>query len=264
MRAVGTYWKKQSLLALVFVTWSLNSFAQESPVAKRIDSLFHLKKIAYADKKHKAFPHATLLPVVDFGVSGYNAFGQDNSMDSSSVLSTASTALNYRRSRNLGIHFHLTYNLSKNIGIVSGLGFSSNTYNFSNNLTLEPKSGAFLADTVTSYTRYRFRNNYLQVPLLLKLQTPNDRLQVAIGGVLGYNILTKTKADYIQNDISQRLVTKGSFGVNPLKLSLLTRVNYRGFGLYFRYGLNRFIDIQNAGSKNQLRAFEAGISIGEF
>ena len=130
--------------------------------------------------------------------------------------------------------------------------------------TVDAKTGNFFEDTVITYSKYKLKSNYVQVPLMFKLQTSNSDFQFAFGGTVGYNFRTKTKAIFSDNGTEYKIKAKDNYNVTPLKLSLGARFNYKGIGVYFNYGLSEMINGNDNIQTYKLMPFEAGITIGSF
>lgn len=227
------------------------------------------KGITYNPDEERTFPNVDFIPSFDIGVAGYTkdytgVINYVNSPDPRDI-STASGDLDFGKSRNIGINGNLVFNITKNFGIVTGLGLNYNTYRFSENLVVTPKTGAFMEDSITSYSKYKFRNRYVQLPLMLKLQTSNEDFQIAFGGTVGYNFGSKVKAEYTIDGGEYKTVVKDNYNVEPLKLSVGARFNYKGLGLYFNYGLNEVLSgVDKNYNGYNLMPFEAGITLGTF
>lgn len=230
-----------------------------------IDTIYRSGEIS-----RKKYPNVQFLPTFDIGVSGYmkDFNGQSWTQGGGQIpvpVNTGSTELDFAKSRNFAFNGNLVFNLTKNFGIITGLGLNYNTYRFKENTTITPKEGTFMIDTVRSYSKYKFRNKYVQVPLMFKIQSSNEDFQFALGGIVGYNFSSKVKAEYTIDGGEYKTVIKDNFNVNPLKLSLGARFSYKGAGLYFNYGLTEMLSgVDKDLNGYNLMPFEAGITIGVF
>lgn len=222
----------------------------------------------------KTYPNVEFVPTFDIGVAGY--VENDLLLDPGpyaphqigNSISIASTELDFSQSRNFALNFNVAFNLTKNVGIVTGAGLSFNSYGFKQNVVINPVHGSFSYDSVTTYSKYRFKNNYVQMPILIKVQSANEDFQFAAGPILGYRFLSKTKAVYEVGSTEYKNFEKDNFSVNPLKLSVGARFNYKGLGLYFNYGLTNLLQgakYENPQIKSyELMPFEVGVTIGSF
>lgn len=225
-------------------------------------------------KKEKSYPNVEFVPTFDIGVAGYieNEVLLDRGPYAphqiGNSISTASSELDFSQSRNFALNFNVAFNLTKNVGIVTGAGLSYNSYSFKENVVVNPVHGSLSYDSVTSYSKYRFKNNYIQMPVFIKIQSSNEDFQLAAGPILGYRFTSKTKAVYTVGSTEYKNFEKDNFSVNPLKLSVGARFNYKGLGLYFNYGLTDFLQgakYENPQIKSyELMPFEVGVTIGSF
>jgi hypothetical protein len=208
-------------------------------------------------------------PSVDFDISfgwGVAGFSQQkfDLQAGNIVTSDASLELDYVRSRNYLINGNFSIDLTKNIGILTGVGFEFNRFVFSESLQVTPKDGYFQSDTNTNFSSYKFKTNYIQLPLMLKLQTDNQNFKFAIGGIFSYNIGNKVKAEFNDKNADYETITRANFNVAPVKIAVGARVAYKGIGLYFNYGLtemNKDQVVSTDGRRN-LMPFSAGITFG--
>ncbi len=218
----------------------------------------------YEDEK--SYPSVSFETSFGIGVAG---FTQELSNQASlsvvePVTSTASLDLDYGKCRNYMINGNFSIDFTKNVGLLTGIGFEFNRYVFRENLRVTPKDGHFISDSTTNFTSYKFKTNYIQLPLMLKLQSSNQNFKFAVGGTFSYNIGNKVKLEFSDADSDTKAVIKGNYNVAPIKLSLGARIAYKGIGLYFNYGLTEMNDkfiVQNSGRTN-LMPFSAGITLG--
>ena len=219
-----------------------------------------------SDKKSckPTYPNVEVTPSFDFGVAGL--LYQKNGFTGSSPLSTASSDMNYKKNRHYGINMHLSFNLTKNFGILTGIGYNMNRYTFKENLTVDPEDGNFMTDSVNDYNYFQFNNYYWQIPLMLKFQSNSGDFQFAAGGILGYNSTSKVKYEYVEGNTEYETTIRGNFNVNPLKLSLGARINYNEIGIFFNYALSTLNSNSYTSSTENydLMPFSAGITIGGF
>lgn len=224
------------------------------------------------EKKEVKFPRVITGVSFDFGVAGYSKEKTGEvfyiNAPEAAAISTASGNLDFGKSRNIGVNFSLVFDITRNFGIVTGLSLNYNKYRFTDNIVVTPKFGTFHEDSIISYSSYKFKNSYVELPLMLKLQSSNRNFQFAAGGIVGYNFASKVKAKYSIDGGEYMTKVEDSFGTEPLRLSVGARFNYHAIGLYFKYGLNEFLKgtEQNQTGYNgyRLMPFEAGITFGTF
>ena len=133
------------------------------------------------------------------------------------------------------------------VGVVTGLGFTYNSYGLKENVRLMANNDstfAFIeADTLDGYTPYtknKFRASYLRIPLMLEFNTsldPERTFHVAAGVIGGWNMgaINKVKYEEDGNDLKTR--NKGDYNISPFTLDASVRVGYRNFTLFASYGL---------------------------
>jgi hypothetical protein len=232
------------------------------------------KKRDTTTDNEKIYPYVEIAPTFDIGVAGYfesknsTNLGQYTSNQITNSISTASNELDFSKSRNFGFNFNIVFNLTKHVGLVTGVGLNYNNYSFRENIIINPVYGSFNYDSVTTYSKYKFKNYYIQMPVLIKVQTSNQDFQFAAGPIIGYRFTSKTKAVYKIGSTEHKDFTKDNFNVMPLKLSIGARFNYKGLGFYFTYGLSDFLSGLSYDNPQinsfELMPFEAGITIGAF
>lgn len=218
----------------------------------------------YTDKQ--SYPKVNFEPTFGTGVSGLtretNEIGIP--MNQYTPTSDASLDLDLVQSRNYVINGNILIDFHKNFGLLTGFGFEFNRFVFEENMQISPKNGEFISDTVTAFSSYKFKTNYVQVPLMLKFQTNNQDFKVALGGTVSYNIGSKVKAEFAQPDAEIETTIKGNYNVDPIKLSLGVRIAYKGIGVYANYALspmNRDQILHTDGLVN-LTPFSVGITLG--
>lgn len=218
-------------------------------------------------EEEKSYPSVSFETSFGIGVAGFTqetANGLILTVFEPEKQSTASLDLDYGKCRNYMINGNFSLDFTKNIGLLTGIGFEFNRYVFKENLQLTPKHGTFISDTVTNFSSYKFKTNYIQLPLMLKLQSSNQNFKFAVGGTFSYNIGNKVKAEFSDADADYETTIKGNFNVAPIKLSLGARIAYKGIGLYFNYGLTEMNNdaVQTPNGRKDLMPFSAGITLG--
>jgi len=282
-------------LTLIFTIISANTFSQSDTLTNSVDTtkaksteidFGNVKVIVKDKKKHsvtkdtthntkedewiytdkQSYPEVNFEPTFGIGVSGLtretNEIGIP--MNQYTPTSDASLDLDLVQSRNYVINGNILIDFHKNFGLLTGFGFEFNRFVFEENMQISPKNGEFISDTVTAFSSYKFKTNYVQVPLMLKFQTNNQDFKVALGGTVSYNIGSKVKAEFAQPDAEIETTIKGNYNVDPIKLSLGIRIAYKGIGVYANYALspmNRDQILHTDGLVN-LTPFSVGITLG--
>jgi hypothetical protein len=174
------------------------------------------------------------------------------------------------KSINLNLNFYeqnIPLNKSRNIGLVSGFGFSWNNYRFGNNVYITPDSsrlkGYYLEGV--SVRKSKLTNLYLTVPLLFEIQSKGTKssakLHFAAGVIGGWRIRTHSKIYYNEpntefrlrdaqtnallpgtfitpNSRNRTIVKKfDSFHMAPLKLDATVRAGWGIVNVYANYSV---------------------------
>lgn len=145
------------------------------------------------------------------------------------------------------------FNIYKNyVGITTGLGFNFNHFAFKDNYVLnnsENKLSSYV-DTLRSYSKNKLNVTYLQVPLLLQINTSNSKKKsfaISAGVIGGVRIGSKLKQKYTTdiNGVSAdgKYKGKNDYALNPVKLDATLRVGYKGFGVFANYSLIPLFDL---------------------
>jgi opacity protein-like surface antigen len=213
------------------------------------------------------YPNVSFATSFGIGVAGYSQSStrvDDGPISLSSPISNTSLDLNYGKSRNYMINGNLMFDIHKNFGILTGLGVEFNRFVFNENLQVTPNEGNFKKDTVISFGSYKFKTNYLNIPLMLVFKSNNQKFKFAVGGTFSYNIGSKVKQEYSIENVDYKSTIKGSYNVAPIKLSLGARIAYKGIGLYVNYGLTEMNKHKILRNNNaiDLTHFSAGITLG--
>ena len=187
--------------------------------------------------------------------------------------------LNYRKSWTFSINFMEYFIKIKehHFGIVTVLGTEWNNYELLHNIKLTSKGGANVypvvdefnqdytwgeIDTVNSYSKNRFKTWFINAPLLLELNTgdnKNKSFHISAGAIFGFNLQTKIKYKY--KDVGgseQNEKDKQSFNTNPFRVSLTTRVGVGRFNVFATYSLTPLFE-NNRGP--ELYPFTVGVTL---
>lgn len=127
-------------------------------------------------------------------------------------------------------------------GLVTGLGFEWNNYNFRNQITVskdingvtEPDSTYLLAGYKVN--KSRLQTTHLVIPLLLEFQIPvqSHRIFISAGVLGGVRLFSNTKVEYEFNGEKKDKV-KDDFNLSPFRYGLTARIGYRGLRLFANY-----------------------------
>lgn len=217
------------------------------------------------DDDRSDYPNVEFHTSFSWGVTGFNTeVTQYGPLEDVAATSTAKLDLDYSKCRNYVINGNLMINFTRNIGLLTGFGFDFNRFVFKENLQVTPNEGYFQSDSIISFGSYKFKTNYIQIPLMLKFQTNNEKWKVAFGGTFSYNIGSKVKQEYTIENAEYKTTIKGNYNVAPIKLSVGARLAYKGIGIYANYGLTNMNDkvIMGTSGRTNLMPFTAGITFG--
>jgi hypothetical protein len=132
----------------------------------------------------------------------------------------------------------------KNIGLVTGVGLSFQSYRLDNNTTIttdetrkvHPEKLYF-----DSNQKSKLSSLYLEVPLLLEFQVPivNQANHIYLSaGITGAKRLeTHTKVKYRKEGKREKLKSPGDYSIQDYKMAGTFRIGYRWINLYATYDL---------------------------
>jgi len=140
--------------------------------------------------------------------------------------------------------FETNVTLFKNrLSLTTGMGIQQNRYSLRNNVNLQYNSDSLWGqlDTVRQYTKNLLKAAYIQIPLLLEINTgddPKKNFHVSAGVVGGFKIASKLKQkSEIGDSKRKKTKTKGTYNLNPFQLYLTGRVGFSDITLFANYGL---------------------------
>jgi hypothetical protein len=178
--------------------------------------------------------------------------------------------LNYARSFNW--QFNLIENqirIVKNyVKIVTGLGIDFHMYELAQKTHLNADSsftwGNIDSSNIYTYKKNKFRDTYLQIPLLLEFNTsnnPDKTFHIAVGVVGQYLLSSRTKQKLEQNKNEITNVRKDSYNLNPFGAKAHVNLGYRGWTVFGEYSLTQLFKT-NQGP--ELYPFSVGIRVIPF
>jgi hypothetical protein len=180
--------------------------------------------------------------------------------------------IDYGRSFNFQFNlFERHLNLVRNnLMLVTGFGFDYHSYAFSRKTNLNPNTdslanfGSVDTSNAYSYKKNKFRNTYIQVPLLLEFNTsnnPNKSFHMAFGVVGEYLISSRTKQKLEQNNFEFTKQRKDSYNLSPFSAKALINIGYKGFTAFGEYNLTPMFQ---KGKGPELYPFTVGIRLVPF
>jgi hypothetical protein len=178
----------------------------------------------------------------------------------------ANMGINYSRSRLFGWDFMLggLDIFNKHVYISPGMGISWNNYHFNEKITMTTGADTtmFLTDSIFNFSKYKFRNTYLSVPIVIGARIGNpDKKQFDIhAGVIGsFNLNNIVKQKYTVDGTNNKDKIVDDFNVNPFKLEAIARISFHTFGLYAKYA---FTEQFYSGKAQSVYPFSIGITFG--
>jgi len=207
------------------------------------------------DKKDKSDRFNGHWEGIEFGFNGFDK------PDYSAYNGVEFMALNQGKSAVFNLNFYeLNIGLAKNyVGLVSGMGFSFNSYRFDNPYTIQ--KGANRTEPVPldpeNLAKTKLAVSYVNVPLLLEFQIPvnhnEGRLFINAGVVGGAKIGSHTKVKY--GDDKEKV--RGGFNLNSFNYSAAARIGFKDVSLFATYSLTPLFQ---TGKGPELTPFSIGIS----
>lgn len=110
--------------------------------------------------------------------------------------------------------------------------------------------------------------NYLEVPLEFRYDTrPNDiarSFSWAIGGRIGVLASSLMKVKYKEEGEMIKLKDKKSYGLNPIRYGVYTRIGIGGFNWFAFYNLSEMFEKDKGPEATMMNTMTVGISINGF
>jgi len=131
-----------------------------------------------------------------------------------------------------------------NIGLITGLGLSFQSYHLNDNTILSIDENKKIYPSVIFYDsnqKSKLSMVYLEVPLLLEFQIPirnkANRLYFSAGVTGAKKIESHSKMKYRKNGKREKLKSPGDYSINDYKVALSFRVGYRWANLFASYDI---------------------------
>ncbi len=222
---------------------------------------------------------------IDLGINGFvNNSGSFNlNNDANLALTnpkevTQFMELSYSKSWTVSVNFFEYFLKLKthHFGLVTGVGMEWNNYELKHNVLLTAKGGNHVftnvntynqnytwgeVDSNLTYSENRFKTFYINLPLLLELNTGNHKnksFHIDAGAIFGINLQSKMKYKYNLNGDNKKTKDKQSFNTNPFKMALTTRAGVGWFTIFATYNLTPLFE-NNRGPK--LYPFSVGVTL---
>lgn len=209
-------------------------------------------------KKGKSY-ESYLWGGLGIGATGYLATGSSISLPPGQEF----MELDYARSVGVNLNFlDMRLDIARHgLGLVTGLGLDFRSYAFKNNTFLEVRPDSILAyeDTLHTYDKNKLKSVYLQVPLMVDINTHADgkkALHLGFGVIGGVRIGSKLKQIFEEAGDETKIKTRGHYQLNPFSADLTVRAGYGNLNFYANYGL---LTVFEKGKGMDLVPFELGI-----
>jgi len=202
------------------------------------------------------------------GVNGYVG------SNGSTLMSKPTNYMDLDYSRSFNFQFNLFERhlniVRNNFKLVTGFGFDYHSYAFSRKTNLNPNTdslgnfGSVDTSNTFSYKKNKFRNTYIQVPLLLEFNTsnnPNKSFHMAFGVIGEYLILSRTKQKLEQNNFDFTKERKDSYNLSPFAAKAHVNIGYKGFTAFGEYSLTSMFQ---KGKGPELYPFAVGVRLIPF
>lgn len=205
---------------------------------------------------------------VEFGINGFA--NSDYSMYSASEQNFLDNDLLRSNILNLNV---LQYSKGiqqtrNNIGLVTGVGLSFQSYHLDNNTTITIDENGKIHPSILyfdSSQKSKLSTLYLDVPLLVEFQIPishfANRLYFSAGLTGSKRLETHTKVKYRRNGKREKLKSPGDYAIKDYKVATTFRMGYRWFNVFATYDLAPLFDDRNG---PVLYPFSAGIRLISF
>lgn len=175
---------------------------------------------------------------------GNNNFTDRDFTLAGSIPQTSFLDLNTGRSWNANINFmQYSIPMSHHVGLVTGLGFEWNNYNFGRNnvigkdlltnriIPLYPPDGV-------SYTKAKMNTTYLTLPLLLEFQFGKKHKGfISLGVIGGLKVHSNIQQQYDFGGSKEKFKTKDDLNLSPLRAAGTFRIGYGAVKLFTNVGL---------------------------
>ena len=228
-----------------------------SDETKPIDSV-RIKKIETKNKNK--FAHWS---GIDIGIcaltTAYSQFSIPKEEDSYGI--NYFLDLKYNRSWYFSFNFiEKNFCLYKNyVNLVTGLGIDWSSYNFKNNIILDPNAENINSSTITidtasnkSYIKNQIKVTYVKIPLLLEFNTSlnaNKSFHLSGGMEFGYKIDSWTKRKFNRDDYMVNEKMHDDYNLSMFKYGIVVRAGYNNLSLFFNYSLSPLFDEEKGPQK---------------
>ncbi|MBN2215703.1 MAG: outer membrane beta-barrel protein [Bacteroidales bacterium] len=197
--------------------------------------------------------------------------GLNNFFDSDFSMSRSPDAgymdLNTGRSWNCNLNIHqMSFGLVGNrFGLVTGLGFEFNNYQFDGDNSIQEVNGVIQMQDLSAFslTKSKLTTTFLNIPVLLEVQIGpqkrSKRIHISGGIIGGLKLGSHTKYVYRDEGRKEKVKNRDDFNINPLRYGFTLRTGYRQVELYANYYPVPFFEKDKG---PELYPFNVGLSLG--
>lgn len=193
-------------------------------------------------------------------------FGLNSYVDKNQNLTLSGDNENFelKNSGCLNINF-LEYNIpfTKFAGLVTGMGFTANSYRFDKNVNIVETSDDIITAVIEqnhSYSKNKLVTSSLTMPLLLEIQVPRH-LYLSVGVIGSLRLSSYTKQKYRDNTGKYKFKHKSDFNMNNLRYGLTVRLGCRFLKFFATYDL---VPLFKENHGPELYPVSVGISLFNF
>ncbi len=149
------------------------------------------------------------------------------------------------------------------IGLVTGLGLTHSRYGLKNNYSIQANADSTwgVVDSLTQYNKNQLRATYLNVPLLININTSkyeNKNFHIAAGVIGGVRLSSKTVQKFDVDGKQSKRKYKGVYNLNPFQAIATARVGYKDVGVFANYNL---LSLFESGATEEVFPLTMGISL---
>ncbi|MBI5220154.1 MAG: outer membrane beta-barrel protein [Bacteroidia bacterium] len=247
------FFKKRIIDTTVLLRKDNKLFIQRN--GEWIDTLYFQKKVD--EMKKKVDSTGKVVGVPQYSFSGHWTgveLGLNTFMDSKNKLQLPDAAKEMELNTGKSWTFHwniiqMSPRIYKDkIGLVTGLGWNFNNYNFEKQVTMDHDSAAIrffiVADTVLQFKKNKLSISYLTIPVLLEFQ-PCNHFYLSFGVIGSLKLYSRQKQVLSGNRVA---IDKNDFYLNPFMLDLTARIGSNMFTLFANYSMTPLFE-KNKGPK---------------
>jgi hypothetical protein len=233
----------KQIFLILLVTSFIQAYSQENDstivLQSSVGRLSGLVNIQDLNEDYNSFKFEGHWAGVELGINGFANSGY--SMYPTSEQNFLDNDLIRSNSLNLNV---LQYSKGiqqtrNNIGLVTGVGLSFQSYHLDNNTTISVDESGKIHPSILyfdSSQKSKLSTLYLDVPLLVEFQIPighfANRLYFSAGLTGSKRLETHTKIKYHKNGKREKLKSPGDFAIKDYKVAATFRMGYRWVNVF--------------------------------